>query len=1492
MHPISSSINELFEEQVRRTPDRIAAVCAERRLTYAALNAEANRLAHFLQEQAIGPEMLVGIFMERSIDALIGLLGVMKTGAAFVPLEPTLPSKRLEYQLAEINASVLLTCQTHLPSLARFDAKVVCLDQDEHPFKQYPATNLKQTSAPDNIAYVIYTSGSTGFPKGVAITHRNLLNYTEFICNRLGLYDTETLNFALVSILGTDLGNTCLFPSLVSGGCLHILKPEIVKDAVAFASYISSHEIDVLKITPSHLNALLAGQRMLDVLPRKFLILGGEILSFELCERLAQSSPRCKIINHYGPTETTVGALCTEVNQLDHWSSSSLSVPIGKPISRTSVHILNADLKPVSEGESGELYIGGDGVGRGYLDRPELTAQAFLCDPFSQTPGARLYKTGDLCRYLPDGKIEFIGRIDRQIKIRGFRVEIEEIEAALRKHPLVCDVVVTSTVAAERKRLIACVILADESLSDSTEAAGMLRRHLQDSLEPFMIPSEFVFLKQFPLTESGKLDYKQLPVSSNHGNSTGVKDGARQGWAEVCMTSAWRKYLNLAQISIRDNFIDLGGDSIIAIQISAELYQQGIHLTPQQFFDNQTIADQLKVYKAAQFKKGHAEIDSAVTPVPLTPIQKWFFEQDFPEAHYWNQSVLLEVEERLDAALLKTAVESLTKRHGCFGLSFLESEAGWQQLSGRPRSEIPFQFKSLKHHSASTQRVMIEDIARQAQAALNISEAPLLRVILFDLGEDRSHRLLIIIHHLVVDGVSWRILIEDLQHIYHQLSRAVPVESFEETTSFQEWSAQLTTFAQSPALDDELPYWRKIRDRKFTSIPKDYGKGDNSEGTARTIWSCLSRDETQYLLKGIPAKIHISLHAVLLSALARVITAWTGSPNMLIDVEGHGREELIPDLNLTQTAGWFTSLFPLALESQPDDSFDETLLKVQAALLELPNRGSGYGLLRYLSDNAAVREEMASMAQAEICFNYLGQFNQTSGRGFKWGPAPEFPGATRHPSSARGYALKISARIVDEQFYLDWSFSHNIHAFATVYRLAEDYLNELRNVIAQMSGGATLFDDHENKGLIYNEVSFSGLPITTPSIRYAEDYIYRGDDQRLEPSRILLTGATGFLGSYLLRELLRQTRAQVYCLIRGESRDEALQRISERLQWYFPDDDYDTDLSRVNPIAGDIRSPQLGLSSDEYHQLRSIDTIFHAAADVRLIGNPRELFETNVAGTRNILALTTEGKAKQLHHISTLSVVGNSTNSPNMSFSENDLDIGQQFNNPYEESKFEAEKLVKEAVSSGVHAVIYRFGNIAADSITGKFQTNIAQNRIYLSLKSFIQTGLAPYLPHTRVSFSYVDVVAKGIVALSLLPSTQGQVFHVENSNKISYYDLLRVLQSFGYSIMLLNPDEYVRRTSSYGQDHEHLYSRNSIWGHQELNQEASGIEIDSSRTEAALKQLKIEFPPYSTRWLRKMNQHCINVNFLKAPSYWDNIISTPDILMYERSAPLSISTL
>jgi amino acid adenylation domain-containing protein len=598
-YPEDICIHELFERQVEQTPNSVAVVFNDRQLTYQELNSRANQLAHFLRKYGVGPDVCVGLLTERSAETFIGLLGILKAGGAYVALSPEHPKSRLSYQLTDIKATVLITHQQWLSRLPDFSGEVITIDGDQTAFEHEPKTNPAGVTVAQNLCYVIYTSGSTGTPKGVAITHQNLVNYTYFICRKLLLKAASAdraLNFATLSTIAADLGNTCIFPCLVSGGCLHVMNYDAATDGSLFADYISKHSIDVLKIVPSHLNALLMSSEDLTALPRKYLILGGEALSLDLAERISKNSSDCEIINHYGPTETTVGSLTYGLAEDDSYKRVSSTVPIGRPAANAEAYILDKHLTPVPVGVAGELYIGGAGVARGYLNQPEQTAQRFIPNPFSGGANARLYKTGDLARYLPDGDAEFIGRVDYQVKVRGFRIEPGEIEAALARHPAVRQSVVTARESQPGDiRLVAYIVPA--LALDLAELREFLRAELSD----YMMPSHFVMMKAMPLTPNGKVDRRALPAPEQAQAGMERTYLAPRTPIEEAVAKIWAALLRVEQVSVHDNFFDLGGHSLLVTQVVSRIRQQlKVELPLRSFFESPTVAGLAEKIELAQ----------------------------------------------------------------------------------------------------------------------------------------------------------------------------------------------------------------------------------------------------------------------------------------------------------------------------------------------------------------------------------------------------------------------------------------------------------------------------------------------------------------------------------------------------------------------------------------------------------------------------------------------------------------------------------------------------------------------------------------------------------------------------------------------------------------------------------------------------------------------------------------------------------------------------
>ncbi|MBW4649606.1 MAG: AMP-binding protein [Kastovskya adunca ATA6-11-RM4] len=1142
-YPKEACIHKLFEDQAARTPDNIAVVFEEQQLTYRELNSRANKLAHYLQQLGVKPDVLVGLFVERSLDLIVGLLGILKAGGAYLPLDPALPPSGIALRLQEAQSLLIsqesLVKSKELLTNDQEQRTIICLDTDWEKIERECSGNPTSDVKPENLVYAIYTSGSTGVPKGVAIEHQQLLNYLYSIQETINL--PTGASYATVSTFAADLGNTVIFPALCSGGCLHIVCSDRASDPQALADYFQRHPIDCIKIVPSHLKALLTGENPQQLLPRQRLVLGGEACSWDLIRQIQQLAPECQILNHYGPTEATVGVLTYAItNNLSTTKSvakfastvpnsarntsppapllagegsrtppcpcregglgglgQSSTVPIGRPIPNTQIYLLDSNGQPVPIGVPGELHIGGAGLARGYLHRPELTAEKFINNPFIS---GRVYKTGDLARYLPDGTLEFLGRIDRQVKIHGFRIELGEIEAALLKHPGVSETaVIVQEDEPDNKRLVAYVVPKHKSAPTSSE----LRSFLLEWLPEYMVPSFFVQLKALPLTPNGKVNRQMLPAPDASRPELKEAYVPPRTPTEEKLANLWAEVLKVERVGIHDNFFELGGDSIISIQIVARAHQVCIEIAPKQLFENQTIAELAAVANLSQGVM--AEQGRVTGSVPLTPIQHWFFEQNQPDSHHWNQAVLLQVKQALDPMLLQKALQRSLEHHDALRLRFVEAESGWQQINADFNGMVPFQYLDLSVLSPEQQKAAIEEAATELQTSLNLSEEPLMRVALFNLGD--SQRLLIVIHHLVVDGVSWRILLEDFQTAYEQLSRGEAIALPSKTTSFKHWAERLRDYAHSEAVQQEQDYWLAQARTSVPRLPVDYVGGDNTQyyldkadltppaplpyegrgesdspllageelgersllqycdntvASERTVSVELSVEETQALLQEVPATYRTQINDVLMTALAQSFAQWTGEPSLLVELEGHGREDIFNDVNLSRTVGWFTTHFPVLLDIGDASNPVEALKAVKEQLRGLPNRGIGYGVLRYLNGNRELREQIEALPQPEVKFNYLGQFDQLLSESSLFAPAEESCGQERTSKGSRNRLLVINGLIVSGQLRLDWNYSENIHRRSTIESLAQSFVEALRDLITHCqspeAGGYTPSD--------------------------------------------------------------------------------------------------------------------------------------------------------------------------------------------------------------------------------------------------------------------------------------------------------------------------------------------------------------------------------------------------------------------------------------------------
>ncbi len=604
------------------------------------------------------------------------------------------------------------------------------------------------------------------------------------------------------------------------------------------------------------------------------------------------------------------------------------------------------------------------------------------------------------------------------------------------------------------KRLVAYVVPKSEI--DTTK----LREFLQAKLPDYMIPSVFVRLKALPLTTNGKVDRQALPAPDISRLESEENVVAPRTSVERKLAQLWSQILGLEEVGIYDNFFELGGDSILSMQIIAKAKQVGLHLTPKQIFEHQTIADLAAVAQINKVIQAEQELVTGETP--LTPIQEWFFEQNQPELHHWNQEILLELRQAIDPVLLEQAIEQLLKHHDALRMQFVCQEFGWQQFNADYLTDIPFSYVDLSSSSPDPfsyvdlsssspdkQESAFDAIVRELQSSLNILQGQLVKIALFDLGTNKPMRLLLIIHHLVVDGVSWRILLEDLQTAYEYLKRKEIIQLPSKTTSLRQWAQKLQEYAFSSQLHSELEYWLAESRRQISPIPVDFIEGINDNTVARssTVSVALSVAETQALLQDVPAAYQTQINDVLLTALVQAYKQWTGSSFLLVDLEGHGREEIFDDVDLSRTVGWFTTIFPVLLHLEANNNPGEALQAVKQQLQNIPNRGIGYGVLRYLCKDTEIIEQLQTRPSAEMRFNYLGQSDQVLAESSLFATALETKSASRSLNGKRSYLIDINGIVVGKKLQLDWTYSQSVHSRDTIEAIAESFIEALRSLI-------------------------------------------------------------------------------------------------------------------------------------------------------------------------------------------------------------------------------------------------------------------------------------------------------------------------------------------------------------------------------------------------------------------------------------------------------------
>ncbi|MBK5406978.1 non-ribosomal peptide synthetase [Pseudomonas sp. TH34] len=1045
-HRLDQCIHHLFSEQALARPDAPALTFAGQTLSYSELDSRANRLAWMLRERGVGPQVRVGLALPRSLEMVIGLLAILKAGGAYVPLDPEYPLDRLHYMIEDSGIGLLLSDAAMFDALGELPASVGrwCLEDDLPTLASYPASELPFISLPQHQAYLIYTSGSTGKPKGVVVSHGEIAMHCQAVIERFGMRpDDCELHFYSINF---DAATERLLVPLLSGAQV-VLRAQGQWDAEEICGLIRQHRINILGFTPSYGSQLaqwLATQHQ--TLPVRMCITGGEALTGEHLQRIRAAFKPALFFNAYGPTETVVMPLASLAPET--LEEGAGSVPIGSIIGARVAYILDADLALVPQGATGELYVGGAGLAQGYHQRPGMTAERFVADPFV-TNGGRLYRTGDLVRQRADGLVEYLGRIDHQVKIRGFRIELGEIETRLLEHEAVREAVVLALDSPSGKQLVAYLV-SDEEHGALRES---LKAHLKAQLPDYMVPAHLIVLDSMPLTANGKLDRRALPQPDPEANRQQYV--APRNELEQTLAAIWCAVLNVQQVGLDDNFFEMGGDSILSIQVVSRARQAGIHFSPRDLFQHQTVQTLAAV--ATRTEQVIAEQGVLTGASGLTPIQHWFFDTDIPERQHWNQALLLEPVQALEPHRLEQALLAVLEHHDALRLSFTQRDAQWHA----EHLAVPQGGLLLQAQVADMEQCIA--LFTDTQRSLNLAHGPLLRALLVD-GPQGQRRLLIAIHHLVVDGVSWRVLLEDLQTVYRQLSDGQPVSLPAKTSALRDWAARLQAYAGSESLREELDVWQQQLAGPGVELPVDRPQGSLRNRDADTVSVRLDAERTRQLLQQAPSAYRTQVNDLLLTALARVLCRWSGHESALIQLEGHGRETLFDEIDLTRSVGWFTSAYPLRLTPlhiEEAAGQGASIKAIKEQLRGVPHKGLGYGVLRYLADDLC-RQTMAALPSASITFNYLGQFDQSFGADALFHPLDESAGIAHDPDAPLPNELSVDSQVYGGELVLRWTFSRERHDSQTIAELADTYLAELQSLIEHClkedAGGLTPSD--------------------------------------------------------------------------------------------------------------------------------------------------------------------------------------------------------------------------------------------------------------------------------------------------------------------------------------------------------------------------------------------------------------------------------------------------
>jgi amino acid adenylation domain-containing protein/non-ribosomal peptide synthase protein (TIGR01720 family) len=1045
------TIYQVFARQVRQTPRRIALIDSTTHISYQKLHQAALLLGARLNRQGVRPAGMVAVLMGRRVELVMAIMAILSIGAAYVPLDPDYPVDRLRFMLTDSTAHVLMVDdRDRLPSIPGgiLPLMIGAGDVRDNSTVGGPPPSI----TPDSPAYIIYTSGSTGRPKGVLIRQSAVVNLVA--AQGAEFQITESERILQFSSICFDASVEQIFLALLGGAALVLAEQAVLLDSRRFIDYILARAVTHVHAVPSFL-----GQVELErVNGLRRIIAGGDTCPSALARRFSQV---CRFYNEYGPTETTVTSVEWQFKN-EEGDPSTGPLPIGRPIANTRVYVLDPWQQPVPVGAAGELWIGGAGLASGYLNNPELTAQKFVNIAAKAREGTRsskheiltpksqpLYRTGDRCRFRPDGNLEFLGRLDHQAKIRGFRIEPAEIEAQLTRHPGIKEAVVTVRQDQQDDKYLCAYILPRTSRTNETSRTSRtnrtteLRQYLAESLPSYMIPSLFIILDTFPRTPTGKLNRQALPEPEAVTEGNTVPPGNEM---ESRLAALWSDVLGIPLPGIDDDFFASGGDSIKAMQIAGQLRQQGLLLETGALFQYPTIRELAGQVTPLQRAIAQEPVQGEV---PLTPIQCWYFLHQRSGSHHFNQAAALYRPAGFSEELVRRAFTHLAVHHDALRMVYTyNGDDGTVKQFNRGPTEPLFALETAAWNGDGDLLEWARQVADRVQGRIDLENGPLVRLAL--LHTLRGDHLLCVIHHLVIDGVSWRILLEDFAAAYRQSAKGEAVRLPHKSDAFRTWAETLRQYAAGQELLEERAYWQQVERAVMESEPlplaRPLGPDEKRQHYYETLESTVDEEETGLLLTGVHRAFGTDINDILLTALGLAVKDWAGVNRLAVTLEGHGREEIGAGLDLSRTLGWFTAQFPVILDMSGSEDPAQLLKEQKEMLRRIPHKGIGYGILKYLVPPPQPEPEPAR--QPDIRFNYLGQFAEVDG----FGPSPLPLGQTRGPGIENPFLLDINAVVRQARLMIEWCYNNCAFDRAAVERLSAGYRRQLGRIIALCMG--------------------------------------------------------------------------------------------------------------------------------------------------------------------------------------------------------------------------------------------------------------------------------------------------------------------------------------------------------------------------------------------------------------------------------------------------------